>query len=124
MTSIQPTLQRWAELEPERCTLVDPLQWQYAVKVSVELVGETCYYPAAISAIDPSRQQLRNLEFAVREAAISRDKTILIRRNPDNTWRGMVDAGSEYDAEPAIALLKAYLQFLTWEQNQPEEAIA
>lgn len=121
MTSIQPTLQRWAELEPERCVLIDPLQWEYSIIVSSErgLVGEI-----RVSGIAPNCRELMLLEFAVREVAISKGRTILIRRNPDNTWRGMVDAGSEYDAEPAIALLKAYLQLLTWEENQPEEAIA
>lgn len=116
MTPIEQLMLQWANIEPTRCWQDEPREWVYRFSL-----GQSNYL---FNTKHPTEQQLMWLEFAVRESATSKDKTILIRRGPDNMWRGMVDAASEYDAEPAIALLKAYLQLLTWEQNQAEEAIA
>lgn len=111
-TSIQPTLQRWAELEPERCILIDPLQWEYSIIASSEqgLVGEI-----RVNGIAPSCRELMLLESVLRDVMISRRirPSVGLLDIDLPIWVSRANKFMGTDSTAAIALLKAYLECLS-----------
>lgn len=113
--TLQTLLWRWAELEPERCWLSDCRWWCYCTALS----DGTNHH---INAAAPEPTQLFWLEFAIREAANARGLRIVLRQLDlvIPLWTGGTGRGVEADTHPAVALLKAYLQTISYAQ----EAIA
>lgn len=108
MTHLQPLMQQWSEIEPGRCELDEPRWWVYYV-----FLDETRYF---VNAQNPEPEQLRWLEFAIREAIASRGQDFLLRKEPEDTWCCMVGVHIDCDSHPAIAFLKTYLKLLYHEQ--------
>lgn len=126
MSELIELLKRWAELEPERCNLIEDGDDKGCYALNLKNSRDDEKNLAFIYLdLDIDNRDWAIIQQSVQRAIVSRDLRFSLENAPEGVYFGAVRDKSQHSAclaqekEPAVALLRAYL---VWLEKQAEVA--